>query len=198
VLLGATFDRVWFKREVLPELIEACEWFLREHIQKPHPVKNYKTGGMEDGYYDSRTLAGDGTESVHKSIGIIKALKQIYEDPTARGAAFTCCSAVSDYWHVQDVPWTAENEDGSIVHSKDEDCAGHIKDDECEVCGVSHSDPCDECKGTGFHKPECDNYEWDSRPWNIDKDKVQPSGEYKGKSAWELTEGLKNPEISLP
>jgi len=190
VLMGATFDRVWFRRETLPELIEACEWFLDEYIRKPHKTKDWRTGQMVDAHYDDRTLAGD---SVHKSPGIIKALKEIYEDPTSRGAAFNCCSGVLAFWYVYDTPPRCENEDGSIVHTKDEDCAGH---DKCEIFGVMRSDPCEECKGTGFHKENCSEFEWDSRPWNIDKDKEQPRGEFRGARPFELLEGMKEPGLA--
>ena len=208
VLLGATFDRVWIKRETLPALIEACEWFLREHIKKPHKRLDYKTNQMVDSFYDDRALAGDPAEMMgfdgkmvktRGNIGIIAALKKIYENPEARGAAFNCCSAVSSFWHIYDVPHTGQNEDGSIVQLKDEGCGPHVKDDECEICGVWCGEPCEHCGARSFHKVECSEYEWDSRPWNIDRDrdKEQPRGEYKGKSAWELTEELdRKPEVS--
>lgn len=209
VLLGATFDRVWIKRETIPALIEACEWFLKEHIKKPHKRLDYKTNTMVDSFYDDRALAGDPEEMMgfdgkmmkltRRNPGIIAALKQIYEDPTARGAAFNCCSAVSSFWSVCDVPHVGENEDGSIKHTKDEDCAPHVKDDECEICGVwRQAEACEDCGKHSFHSTECSQYEWETRPWNVDKDTTQPRGEYKGKSAWELTEGMEKPEVSLP
>lgn len=104
ILLGSTFDRVWIKRETLPELIEACEWFLREHVLKPHKARSYKTGVMEDSYYGSRTLAGCGENVAEglRSPGIIRALKEIYADETSRGAAFDCCSANASFWCVKE------------------------------------------------------------------------------------------------
>lgn len=196
VLLGATFDRVWIKREMLPELIEACEWFLREHVLKPHPALNWKTNQMEDSFFDSRALAGctEGPESLRRK-GIIPALKEIYEDPTARGAAFNCCSAVAPFWSVKDMPMTypVENEPD---HRKDEDCTIRGEDGECLGCGVTHSTPCEDCGGTGFHKETCDEYEWDYRPWNIDKDVEQPRGEYRGARPWELSAGMLDPALS--
>lgn len=203
VLLGATFDFMWCKREQVPELIEACEWFLREHVHKKRMERNYK-GEMEERGYDDRALAGDPDEmmgfdgKMQKVLsprkGIIRCLKEIYEDPTSRGIAFNCCSAVGSFWNVYDVQHVGENEDGTIKHTKDEDCAGHVKDDECQVCGVWHSTACEECKATAFHKEDCSNHEWEGRPWNIDKDTVQPRGEYPGKKAWELSEGLTLPQ----
>lgn len=186
VLLGATFDRVWLKREAIPELIEACEWFLREHVRKPRQVADWRTNGQTvAATYDDRTLAGDGPDSIHKRSGIIKALKEIFEDPTARGAAFNCCSAVSSFWHVRDVAPFGVCEDGTR-HTVDSDCT--VEDNDCTGCGVWHaSEPCVTCKATGFHALGCEDFEWESRPWNIDTDVKQPRGEYRGQSAWELS-----------
>lgn len=100
ILLGSTFDFVWVKRDLLPELIEACEWFLNEHVLK---VNDWRTGAPAQATYDNRTLQGDGTDSIHKREGIIACLKRIYEDPTTLGAAFNCCSAVQSFWNVYDV-----------------------------------------------------------------------------------------------
>ncbi len=43
-------------------------------------------------------------------------------------------------------------------HKSDEDCARFLPTDgfgECRRCGVGHGDPCNECDGRGFHKPDC-------------------------------------------
>jgi hypothetical protein len=187
VLLGATFDRMWCKREMVPELIEACEWFLSEHVRKPHQTTDWK-GNQVEAYYDSRALAGDADDSIYKRKGIIRSLKEIYEDPTSRGIAFNCCSAVSDFWYVHDVPLVGESEDG-IQHTKDSDCT--VEDGSCTICDVWHNkDACAQCGASAFHKENCDQYEWQTRPWNIDKDMVQPRGPYVGKRPSELSEGL--------
>jgi len=39
-------------------------------------------------------------------------------------------------------------------HTKDEDCAPHLVDDACAVCGVLHLDAC-ACGGRGFHRDGC-------------------------------------------
>lgn len=129
------------------------------------------------------------------NIGIIQALKQIYEDPTSRGAAFNCCSAVSAFWYVYDVPYAQESEDGKVSHSKDEDCTV-AEDGCCSVCGVAFGDPCDECGAKAFHKDTCSEVEFESRPWNIDKDIEQPKGEFRGARPFELLEGMKQPELA--
>lgn len=43
----------------------------------------------------------------------------------------------------------------SADHHKDEDCAGHLGDGCCVVCGAGHGDPCQECSGTGYHREGC-------------------------------------------
>lgn len=43
-------------------------------------------------------------------------------------------------------------------HSKDGDCTVDTQTGCCVECGVDHSDPCPECNGHGFHKPECSGY----------------------------------------
>ena len=42
-----------------------------------------------------------------------------------------------------------------LGHSHDADCAGHITDDSCTVCGVWHGDPCATCGGRGYHAAGC-------------------------------------------
>jgi hypothetical protein len=42
----------------------------------------------------------------------------------------------------------------TIRHTKDSDCRLNACDT-CEVCGVYHDDPCDDCGQRGFHLPEC-------------------------------------------
>lgn len=203
ILLGATFDHVWIPRELLPELIEACELFYKEYIAPVRMERNWK-GVLEPQSYDSRTLMGDefanppGTEYHNKHYGrkgIIPCLKEILEDPTSRGVAFNCCSAVSDFWSVSCQMSRGNDE---VEHVSNEDCAPHIVDGECTICGVEHNTPCDECGLKGFHNQACGYYEWDSRPWNVDRDVTQPRGEYEGKRAYnlaeDLAEGLKESE----
>ena len=43
-----------------------------------------------------------------------------------------------------------------VIHTTDADCAGHLDSDEqCTVCGVSHTATCAECNGRGFHDVDC-------------------------------------------
>lgn len=49
-----------------------------------------------------------------------------------------------------------ENATTETQHGCDEDCAGHLDaDDQCTVCGVSHTMTCDKCGGRGFHRADC-------------------------------------------
>lgn len=41
-------------------------------------------------------------------------------------------------------------------HSQDADCTLD-EDGMCTICGVLHGEPCPECGGRGFHKPDCMN-----------------------------------------
>ena len=42
------------------------------------------------------------------------------------------------------------------MHRCDADCAPYLDtDDQCVVCGVSHTGDCLECGGRGFHAPGC-------------------------------------------
>ena len=42
------------------------------------------------------------------------------------------------------------------MHKQDSDCAPYLDaDDQCTVCGVSHTNECPSCGGRGFHKPSC-------------------------------------------
>ena len=43
-------------------------------------------------------------------------------------------------------------------HASDADCAPHIVDGECTVCGVAHGAAC-ECGGRGYHRPGCKEIE---------------------------------------
>lgn len=192
VLLGATFDRVWVKKDLIPELIEACQEFYNTYFTSPQPCKNWM-GQTEFRSYDDRAI-----------VGVIVALIGISEDSTARGAAFNCCSAVTPFWYVSDVP-PSSSKDGGAVHAKDSDCAEYLvrmQDDStgatCSTCEAQHEDPCPECSATAFHLNFCSDYQWESRPWNVDTDKVQPRGEYRGSAAWELSERLSRSEVSPP
>lgn len=44
-----------------------------------------------------------------------------------------------------------------MEHKTDADCRGLIDPatDCCRVCGVLHGDPCPDCGGRGFHRPDC-------------------------------------------
>ncbi len=45
---------------------------------------------------------------------------------------------------------------GSREHTKDEDCVlSPGGDGTCDICGVSHGEPCSTCGGRGFHKANC-------------------------------------------
>jgi len=50
------------------------------------------------------------------------------------------------------------------MHEQDSDCAPFLVDEQCTVCGVSHTNECPECHGRGFHKPECPDNENNWRP----------------------------------
>jgi hypothetical protein len=157
ILLGATFDRVWIRRALLPELVSACEDFLAEYIRKPAPPSRFDKPGDPPSFYDDRAV-----------VGIIAALKEILQDESNIGAAFNCCSANEAFWRVRD------------VDSYD-----------CTTCegGFVAMFPCPDCKGD--QKVEYDSEdEWESRPWNVNKDETQPSGEDQGKGAWELSERM--------
>jgi len=41
-------------------------------------------------------------------------------------------------------------------HEKEADCAGHIVDEECTVCGVTHNEACETCSHRGWHAEGCD------------------------------------------
>lgn len=44
--------------------------------------------------------------------------------------------------------------DHPAIHTQDEQCSVG-SDQTCLDCGVDHSEPCEACHGTGFHKPNC-------------------------------------------
>ena len=52
----------------------------------------------------------------------------------------------------------------ATMHEQDSDCAPFLIDDQCTVCGVSHTNECPECHGRGFHKPECPDNENNWQP----------------------------------
>jgi len=45
---------------------------------------------------------------------------------------------------------------GAAQHETEEDCAGHIVDEECMVCGVTHNEACETCGKRGWHAEGCD------------------------------------------
>jgi hypothetical protein len=44
------------------------------------------------------------------------------------------------------------------MHRQDSDCTVDPNTGSCIVCHVDHSSMCPECKGRGFHKPNCSSY----------------------------------------
>ncbi len=40
-------------------------------------------------------------------------------------------------------------------HEQDADCTVDPETNLCVVCGVEHAEPCPDCGGRGFHKPDC-------------------------------------------
>lgn len=40
-------------------------------------------------------------------------------------------------------------------HERDEDCAAHLVDGVCTVCGVGHCDACPDCGARGYHRDDC-------------------------------------------
>lgn len=77
ILLGATFDRVWISRALVPELVEAMRAFHQRYI-----VPNNLVHTISDA---ADILA-----------------KWMPEHPTDRGVAFNMCSAVESFWTVYD------------------------------------------------------------------------------------------------
>lgn len=41
------------------------------------------------------------------------------------------------------------------MHTTDTDCTIDPATDCCAVCGVLHGDPCRDCAGCGYHRPDC-------------------------------------------
>jgi hypothetical protein len=52
----------------------------------------------------------------------------------------------------------------AVMHEQDSDCAPFLVDEQCTVCGVTHSNECPECHGRGFHKPKCPDNENNWQP----------------------------------
>jgi hypothetical protein len=72
LLLAATFDRIWVKRELVPDLIKACRTFHERYI------------------------AGRYVETVRASAAVMERLLE--ECPEALGVAFNMCSANEPFW----------------------------------------------------------------------------------------------------
>lgn len=108
ILLLSTCDRVWIKKEIIPDLIVA--------------YRNFHNQFVRDKYVDT----------INQLANIIQKLYDDYKSDI--GIAFNMCSAITPFWY----------------------------------CG--------------------------RRPYNVFKDKKQRSGEYRGKSAWELSEHMKEHE----
>jgi len=66
------------------------------------------------------------------------------------------------------------------MHEQDSDCAPYLVDDQCTVCGVSHTNQCPECGGRGFHKPECPDSDvnWKVKLPATDKSTDNPSHDF--------------------
>ena len=59
-------------------------------------------------------------------------------------------------WIAEVVRFTEASARGVCLHEQDEDCAPFLDtDDQCSVCGVSHTGGCEVCGQRGFHRPTC-------------------------------------------
>jgi len=76
VLMGATFDRVWVKREDVPLLVEACRRFNRDHIAGAKLV-----------------------DTVDRTADLLEMMFKEFSDDL--GVAFNMCSANGAFWHVR-------------------------------------------------------------------------------------------------
>jgi hypothetical protein len=72
LLLAATFDRIWVKRKLVPDLIKACRAFHERHI------------------------AGRYVDTVARTADMMGRLLE--ECPDAIGVAFNMCSANEPFW----------------------------------------------------------------------------------------------------
>lgn len=103
-----------------------------------------KTGGSVYADYSGRGMYG------RECMGIVHAdANEVIAEAGAAGLKGAKTDSMGRkmiiYWpHVK-----------AAEHTKDEDCAGHIVDGCCAVCGVGHGDGCVECAGTGYHKEGC-------------------------------------------
>ena len=79
LVLALTFDKSWFSREILPELIGALEEFFNEHIA-PDP---------EEPRYDQRPW-----------IGLAWVFNALLSDPDCRGVAINSTSVVQPHWNI--------------------------------------------------------------------------------------------------
>ena len=48
-------------------------------------------------------------------------------------------------------------------HVRDADCAGHVVDETCQVCGVWGDDPCADCGGVRYHESDCCSSDTEAR-----------------------------------
>lgn len=72
-LMGATFDRVWIKRERIPMFVEALEWFYKEYVTPSNYAQTVRE--MAD-----------------------QLQKLLEEKPKCLGVALDQCSANSSWW----------------------------------------------------------------------------------------------------
>jgi hypothetical protein len=63
---------------------------------------------------------------------------------------------MTNNWIAEVVRFTEASARGVCLHEQDEDCAPFLDaDDQCSVCGVSHTGRCNTCGQRGFHRPDC-------------------------------------------
>lgn len=77
IILGATFDRVWVKRDRVPSLVEACLDFHKRYI-----------------------LPGNLVRTIASTAALLKQAME--QHPEALGVAFNMCSANSAFWTIYD------------------------------------------------------------------------------------------------
>lgn len=94
ILLGATFDRVWIGRALVPELIESMRIFDQRHIVPNNLVR-----------------------TISEAADVLAKWLTAYPDD--RGIAFNMCSATESFWMV----WDEENEE-SRPYNIDKDPGG--------------------------------------------------------------------------
>ena len=108
LLLGATFDRVWVKRETIPKLVEACRAFHKEYVADNNLVATV-----------------DATAD---------KLEELLEaQPDALGVAFNMCSAIDSFWDWEDEE-TGAVTNYNVLTNKCHPCTGkrHWEISDCD------------------------------------------------------------------